>query len=110
MGLWYGRGVNGYQSNHPRKPAEFDAEALHFHPLRDLHVASRELDTPAIHRLERYRISGPPFDFASQADANSRNTNVCGLRLLSLTSEGHSIFYTFCQYPKRLRIYFADPR
>jgi len=50
--------------------------------------------------MERYRISGPPFDFASQADANSRNTNVCGLRLLSLTVEGHSIFYTFSQCAK----------
>ena len=42
----------------------------------NFHVASRELGTPAIHRLERYRISGPPFDFASQAYANSRNPNV----------------------------------
>jgi len=34
------------------------------------------MGTPSLHRLGRYRISGPPFDFASQADANSRNPNV----------------------------------
>src|SRR6266849_1795937 len=55
------------------------------------------------HRLERYQFAGLTFDFASQAYANSRNPNVCGLRLLSLTSEGHSIFYTFFQCPKRLK-------
>jgi hypothetical protein len=62
------------------------------------HVASGKLGTPSLHRLERGRIADLPFDFASEANADSRNSKVG--RLLSVASEGLGIFHTFCQCPK----------
>ena len=35
---------------------------------------------------------GLPFDFANVAYADSRSPDICGLRFLSLTFEGHSYF------------------
>jgi hypothetical protein len=36
----------------------------------NFHVASRELGTPAIHRLDRCRVAGPSLDFAENEPEN----------------------------------------